>query len=437
MPSVYRRESDKLYVLQYQLHGKSRYLYHEHKEVIDNLDQLCIVMLVKVRHGNSWRNAEDDIADWIDKGLLTREEACSIWDWYADTLERKASFVGTDWDAIRQAYEDYILSEENLSDSSSKTHKSHMSTADQIITWLKIHHPTLVTLTPQDVQDWWNDLRKKYADSTVNKRLTKMRHVLQAAVKLDMIISNPAMSEEIVAKDVQQRVVIRPERPTKEYRDLHPEECEIIIERLVEKWDLYTQPHASENRKRPMHGCLPIAIFCGLYAGLRNGEMLWLAWPVLRLKRSPMVRIQEVECQKTKRRWVPKDYEMRRVGMNEKLKERLHAEYERQEELGIRGQFVIPSGSFTKPHLRGTAATEISLIRSINEFFSNESDMGLDAPQPTYYSFRHTYATQLLQNGTDIRTVQKRMGHANLKTTEKYLRWIDPKEKVVEDALPY
>ena len=67
MPSVYRRESDKLYVLQYQLHGKSRYLYHEHKEVIDNLDQLCIVMLVKVRHGNSWRNAEDDIALWIDK----------------------------------------------------------------------------------------------------------------------------------------------------------------------------------------------------------------------------------------------------------------------------------------------------------------------------------------------------------------------------------
>ena len=437
MPSVYRRNSDKLWVLQFYLFQQKRYVYHEHKEVIDNLDQLCVVMLTKARHGNSWRNAESDIADWIDKGLLTREDACRLWDWYADTLERKHSFVGIDWDAIRQAYEDRILAEENLSDPSSKTHKCHMSTADQVLRWLKANHPTLVTLTSQDVRDWWNDLRKQYADSTVNKKLTKMRHLLRAAVELKMIVENPALASDITAKDAQQRVVIKPERQTKEYRDLHPEECEIIIERLEEKWDLYTQPHASENRKRPMHGCLPIAIFCGLYAGLRNGEMLWLSWPVLRLKRRPMVRIQEVVCQKTGRRWVPKDFEKREVGVNAKLMPRLKAEYERQEALGILGQFIIPSGSFTKPHLRGTAATEISLIRSINEFFYNESDMGLDAPQPTYYSFRHTFATQLLQNGADPRTVQKRMGHADLKTTEKYLRWIDPKEKVVEDALPY
>ena len=182
MPSVYRRNSDKLWVLQFYLFQQKRYVYHEHKEVIDNLDQLCVVMLAKARHGNSWRHAESDIADWIDKGLLTREDACRLWDWYADTLERKHSFVGIDWDAIRQAYEDRILAEENLSDPSSKTHKCHMSTADQVLRWRKANHPTLVTLTSQDVRDWWNDLRKQYADSTVNKKLTKMRHLLRAAV---------------------------------------------------------------------------------------------------------------------------------------------------------------------------------------------------------------------------------------------------------------
>jgi integrase len=178
---------------------------------------------------------------------------------------------------------------------------------------------------------------------------------------------------------------------------------------------------------------LPIVVRLGLYAGLRNEEMCWLKWSSIDWDRR-ILNIQESLCEVTGESWVPKDYEARRLDVKPDCVEYLAAERTGREREGTLGPFVLRAGGprRSSPRDRAKPVHPDSLSKSFAKMIADE-DMDRTI---TVYTLRHTYATMALRSGVDLRTVQRNMGHADIRTTMDYLHYLDP-EKHPMDSLPY
>lgn len=73
--------------------------------------------------------------------------------------------------------------------------------------------------------------------------------------------------------------------------------------------------------------------------------------------------------------------------------------------------------------------------RTAQKVFENalhDSDIKKGA---TFHSLRHSFATHLLENGTDVRYVQELLGHKNIRTTQRYTQVTNPKLKNIKSPL--
>ena len=398
----------------------------------------------------------NEIETWIEKKYIKPETAAKVWTGFQATTDLRGKTPHIDWKKIKEAYTDHYLKPlkegSKRPDSNRKAFRNHMSQFKIVSDWLKTNHPGL---TPSDVElrKWQESmLAKGYTASTVNKRRSALSVILKVAVEADMILRNPLDKSEPAPIKTLKEIQKRPRRP------MSGAEAANTVKRITEKLDLYSNPNAVPNtRKYPMNGCLPIAFFEGWYMGLRNEEVRWSTWDSIDYDRG-VYYVQATTCITSNEEWVPKDDEAREIKIIDRMMEWFNWERERQKNLVIKyekrdrlppgkkvgdiknpsplGQFIIPSGTYRRPDLRGRPVGETALRRSFTEFINNEVDLYRQL-LPTFYSGRHTHATEAARAGMKPRDLQARMGHADLRTTMKYIEAVRAEESTIEEDLPY
>jgi len=73
--------------------------------------------------------------------------------------------------------------------------------------------------------------------------------------------------------------------------------------------------------------------------------------------------------------------------------------------------------------------------RTAQKVFENALRFSRIKKDATFHSLRHSFATHLLENGTDVRCVQELLGHQNIRTTQRYTQVTNPQLKNIKSPL--
>jgi integrase len=168
-----------------------------------------------------------------------------------------------------------------------------------------------------------------------------------------------------------------------------------------------------DELKAIFEACTPFqyAVFqCYLRSGLRKQELENLEWTDVDFNAATITVSEKLDFK-------PKDYEQRTIEIDDTLLGIL-------KELAHRGKYVFANGAGHKYTHSWDDAKRIG----------EKAKVGGCHP----HRFRATYATRLLQNGVDLKTVQKLLGHKSLESTMRYLSKAEsPKVRAKVNAVKF
>jgi integrase/recombinase XerD len=167
-----------------------------------------------------------------------------------------------------------------------------------------------------------------------------------------------------------------------------------------------------------------------LASGLRDQEIRFLLWRDIDFRHS-LVRIT------AKQQWgySPKNWEERAVPLPNGILERLRALKARRD--AVPAKLVFPSRRGNPDSGMDMIVKRLARRAGLNcgqcvTKHGNKCSQGPHCHNFFLHKFRHTFATEHLRHGIDIRTLQSWMGHRDIKSTMVYLKGVQSKDALVK-----
>lgn len=277
----------------------------------------------------------------------------------------------------------------------------------------------LKSLSPHILQQYMNS---KVREGLSRQTLSIIRGILNKALKQAVypyryINENPMQYVELM--------VNKERKPTREdLKILSKETLRRLNEFITEDHPFYI----------PFH--------IGLHTGVRVGEVCGIEWKHVDFENKTIVieqqltqKMIEVEgLEKKKQIWVvspPKSISgYRTIPIGDTLVKILKKEKIRQKENKLKyGEHYLqdPNHDFVCKKENGEHYTPNVIKYQTRELVSKKLNIDFN-----YHSLRHTHATLLVENGVDIKTIQKRLGHSRSAITED--RYVHLTQKMARNA---
>ncbi|MFO1519292.1 MAG: tyrosine recombinase XerC [bacterium] len=263
---------------------------------------------------------------------------------------------------------------------SSHTLKHYLRDLNEFGAYLKKHYPPLISaegpqwseVSVRILRGFVATLLQKNKSASVGRKLSTLKSFYKFAVKKGLLNANPARS------------ISTPKKPKLLPRFLSVDEA----------YGLMDEAAKGEKKQSPRdRAILEILYGCGLRVSELTGLNL--------ADFDSSARLLRVRGKGNKERIVPLG-EKAWQALKEYMEERAGGEIK-----DVQALFL---------NLRGKRLT----VRSIERLVEAYQLRGGLGRKVSPHGLRHSYATHLLGNGADLRSIQQLLGHSSLSTTQKY-----------------